>query len=372
MATKIPFAFASAGDTENVPASSAGTELSWQQGWSPAYELAPEDPGYRFISRGQHNFLWNAITANIKEWQDQVYPAHNATIDYPIGSTVRFDNVNYIRLSGSGVTTDPSTSSDWRVAGQFTSEDKTKLNGIEAGAKTQIWSATNNYAIGEEVVQDGLRYIAQAASGTDHGGAVEPAPESTTPWIEVPLAGTRAFEFLSVPVGAEMAFDTPPPTSDPRFRYVRLTADDPYNESLLNNKVISGIAPNIVVKMSVNSELSPIDGQQLFMLNTMGAIRTPSENNGLIVQDAIRGFSGVVQLRDGDLPNILRSFSDHSGVFFGGVSPPSNASSASKVIGEYTYPEQTSDLRIDVSRQVPTADRVQVFSVTSQFYRRIY
>jgi hypothetical protein len=104
----------------------------------------------------------------------------------------------------------------------------------------------------------------------------------------------------------------------------------------------------------------------------MEAIRTPSENGGQIVQDAIRGFSGVVQLRDGDLPNILRSFSDHSGVFFGGVSPPSNASSASKVIGESAYPEQTSDLRIDVSRQVPTADRVKVFSVTGQFYRRIH
>lgn len=133
MATKIPFAFASAGDTENVPASSAGTELSWLKGWSPAYELNPTDPGYRFISRGQHNFLWNAITANVKEWQEQIYPAHNSTIEYPVGSIVRFNNANYIRTAGAGVTADPSASVEWSIAGQFTSADKTQLDAQRFG-----------------------------------------------------------------------------------------------------------------------------------------------------------------------------------------------------------------------------------------------
>jgi len=142
MATRIPFAFASAGDTENVPASSAGTELSWQQGWSPAYELNPEDPGYRFISRGQHNFLWNAITANVKEWQEQIYPDFNSSglINYPIGSIIRLNDVFYIRVAGNGVS-DPELSSDWSIAGQFTSADKAKLNGIQAGAQVNV--ATN-------------------------------------------------------------------------------------------------------------------------------------------------------------------------------------------------------------------------------------
>jgi len=136
MATRIPFAFASAGDTENVPASSAGTELSWQQGWSPAYGLKKEDPGCRFLSRGQHNFLWNEITANIKEWQEPIYPDFNSSefINYPIGSIIRLNNVFYIRVAGSGVS-NPELSSDWSIAGQFTSADKAKLNGIQAGAQ---------------------------------------------------------------------------------------------------------------------------------------------------------------------------------------------------------------------------------------------
>ncbi|EOB2030065.1 TPA: phage tail protein [Vibrio cholerae] len=366
----------------------------------------------------------------------------------------------------------------------------------------QEWSPFINYSIGHEVVHNGLRYIARAASGPDNGGAVIPdvgVSQSTwdpvlpsvastanlsIPWIKIAvifgatnsggdtleldviggavlsekigfsasitiqeradaistliipryrtnsdpefytkrignnrfelwmkrtttapsavtviqksrsrsidtLAGVLSmtttepaslnavpfdtgYQFDSVPIGAEMYFDTPPPTNDPRFRFVKLTADDAYNGSLLNNKVISGTAPNLVVKMRVNSNRSPLNGQEIFMLNTMEAIRTPGINGGEVVQDAIRGFSGSVQLRDGALPNTIRSFSNHSGVFWGGLTIASNASLASKIIGTDAYPEQTADLRIDVSQQVPTAERVKVFSVKSPLYRRIY
>lgn len=361
MATKIPFAFASDGDTENVPASSAGTELSWLRGWSPAYELSPEDTGYRFLSRGQHNLLWNVITANIKEWQDQIYPAHNSTIDYPVGSIVRFDDVNYIRISGSGITANPSISGDWSTSGQFTSVDKAKLDSIEAGAKTQIWSANNNYVIGEEVAHNDLRYIAQSASGPANGGAVTPTPVATAPWLEVPKVGTRAFEFLSVPIGTEMAFDTPPPTNDPRFRFVKLTADDAYNDSLLNNKIISGTSPNLIVKMTINSSLSPINEQQVSMLNTMGAIHSPAETSGVIIQDAIRNLTGEVS-------NISKTYSTNgtgTGVF---VKIPSESFISNTVL----IPGSPDGFNFDASRQVPTDDRVQVFAETRIYYKRIY
>lgn len=116
MATRIPYAFASTGDTTVVPDTSVGTELSIQSGWSSAYELAPEDAGYREIDRGQHNYLWNAITANIKEWQDQTYPDIVSTVDYPVGSIVVYSGLPYVKFQNDdGAVSDPSLSNDWKI-----------------------------------------------------------------------------------------------------------------------------------------------------------------------------------------------------------------------------------------------------------------
>ncbi|VVH20985.1 phage tail fiber [Vibrio phage vB_VchM_VP-3213] len=184
--------------------------------------------------------------------------------------------------------------------------------------------------------------------------------------------GDEASYFASIPIGMELAFDTPPPTNDSRFRFVKLTADDAYNGSLLTNKVVSGTAPNLVVKMTVNSALSNINGQQIEMLNTMGAIPTPGLTSGVIIQDAIRNITASVSLSDLSLPNTMRAFSYHSGAFFTLGQIEGEAAVASKLIGSSVYPSQYPDLRFDASRQVPTADRVQVFSITRPLYRRIY
>nr|ELY5257080.1 phage tail protein [Vibrio cholerae] len=119
-----------------------------------------------------------------------------------------------------------------------------------SAVRSQEWNALVNYSVGEQVIFAGKRYYAVQASGPDNGGEQQPDPSIVEYWFEIPSVGTRAFEFLSVPVGMELAFDTPPPVDDPRFRFVKLTADDVYNGSLLNNKVISGTAPNLVVKMT--------------------------------------------------------------------------------------------------------------------------
>ncbi|WP_240308588.1 hypothetical protein [Vibrio cholerae] len=167
------------------------------------------------------------------------------------------------------------------------------------------------------------------------------------------------YQFASIPIGMEVAFDTPPPTNDPRFRFVKLTADDPYNGSLLNNKVISGTAPNLVVKMTVNSALSPINGQQIEMLNTMGAIPTPGLTSGVIIPDAIRNFTGSFLGSDKSNP------SGATGVF-------SSSVQVSVPAGE-TFAADAKKNRIDftLSSVVPTAERVQVFGSSRVYYKRI-
>ncbi|HFG1697224.1 TPA: phage tail protein [Vibrio cholerae] len=231
-----------------------------------------------------------------------------------------------------------------------------------AAVRSQEWNANVNYNIGQEVVRNGLRYIARLASGPDNGGEQQPDPSIVEYWFEIPSVGTRGFEFLSVPVGMELAFDTPPPTDDPRFRFVKLTADDVYNGSLLNNKVISGTAPNLVVKMTVNSALSPINGQQIEMLNTMMAIPTPGLTSGAIIQDAMRNLTGS-----------LRSYYLAGNALATGVlSHSAFGSTPAKAGAVGVDPGANYFFDFDASRQVPTADRFQPFGVTRVFYKRVY
>ncbi|MGQ6950371.1 phage tail protein [Vibrio cholerae] len=185
---------------------------------------------------------------------------------------------------------------------------------------------------------------------------------NSTPAGVILLNYDTGYQFASIPVGAEMAFDTPPPTNDPRFRFVKLTADDAYNSGLLTNKVVSGTAPNLVVKMTVNSALSPINGQQIEMLNTMGAIPTPGLTSGVIITDAIRNISGVI----GNLQ--LYPGLTSSGVFTSTfVTETSGINQAPPGTGVGTI-----NAEFSASNVVPTADRVQVFGVSRVYYKRIY
>lgn len=196
---------------------------------------------------------------------------------------------------------------------------------------------------------DGAAYAARA-------GILEVVSTEPTNLTLVPY--DTGYQFASIPIGMEVAFDTPPPTNDPRFRFVKLTDDDAYNGSLLNNKVISGTAPNLVVKMTVNSELSPINGQQISMLNTMGAIPTPGLTSGVIIQDAIRNITG----RSNGIVHYVDSYVE------GAISAGLTGNRAQIFPGT----SEVDDLIFDASMQVPTADRVQVFAETRVYYKRVY
>lgn len=114
MVERISTPFAENGDQESIPDASIGTELSMDLGWSIAYDLAPTVPGYRTISRPQHNKLWNIVTANIKEWQDQTYPEWNILIDYSIGSRVFNGGMPYEKSKDNdGIGSEPGMSADW-------------------------------------------------------------------------------------------------------------------------------------------------------------------------------------------------------------------------------------------------------------------
>lgn len=219
----------------------------------------------------------------------------------------------------------------------------------------ELWiKRTSSYPGALTIVQNSLQKF-----DLTNVGILETASTAPTDITLVPY--DTGYQYASIPIGMEVAFDTPPPTNDPRFRFVKLTADDAYNGSLLTNKVVSGTAPNLVVKMTVNSALSPINGQQIFMLNTMESTRRPGVNGGDIVNDASRKITAAVEIGY----NSRETFSNISGAF----KQDTNQTYASNLPSALTGPTR---LIFDSSLVVPTAPRNEVFAITEVRYKRIY
>ncbi|EGR1082959.1 phage tail protein [Vibrio cholerae] len=200
-----------------------------------------------------------------------------------------------------------------------------------AAVRSQVWNELVNYSVGEQVLFSGKRYYAVQESGPDNGGEQQPDPSIVEYWFEIPSVGTRAFEFLSVPVGMELAFDTPPPTDDPRFRFVKLTYNDAYNTGLLTSQTLSGSAPELVSTAVISATQSPINGQTIYLKNTMSVYAVPAVTQGIVAQNIpqparyrIDSISSGVSLQTGpSISGFIISSASQEAQVTGGLKPRS-------------------------------------------------
>ncbi len=122
MAKRFITPFAEAGDRATMPDVPVGTDSNYQTGYPPQYE---EDPVVnpttaKFVERDKSNQLYNDITANIKEWQEHVYPefitsAVNGGVpfSYNKNSIVTLAGVDYVSIVDGN--TDVPPSSKWAI-----------------------------------------------------------------------------------------------------------------------------------------------------------------------------------------------------------------------------------------------------------------
>jgi len=90
------------------------------------------------------------------------------------------------------------------------------------------------------------------------------------------------------PIWDHLAGCPVPPTSDPSFRFIKLTADDDYNDGVLTGESVSGSAPLVTATAVVNYAGSPIDGVTVNLINTERRfIRAGS--SGTAQNDAMQG-----------------------------------------------------------------------------------
>lgn len=100
-------------------------------------------------------------------------------------------------------------------------------------------------------------------------------------WATQPLG-------VPIPIWIHIAGVAPPPTDDPAYRYIKLTAADGYNSGVLTSESVSGSAPEVQATAVINDSGSPMNGQSVRLINTeRRALRAGS--SGTVQADAFQG-----------------------------------------------------------------------------------
>lgn len=70
------------------------------------------------------------------------------------------------------------------------------------------------------------------------------------------------------PIIAVSGVDTAPPNDSPAYRYIKLSASDPYNSGVLINQSVSGSDPTITATAQISLPASKLNGATVHLINT--------------------------------------------------------------------------------------------------------
>jgi hypothetical protein len=116
------------------------------------------------------------------------------------------------------------------------------------------------------------RFVEDSEGGKEYRRIVDGTPG--VEWQESGGGAGDAIEWLGTPIGGYITPFSPPPTNDPRFRYVLCTAGQTgsgkYNNGILTDETVTGSAPLIEATAKVSLAGSPFDGLTIHLINTEG------------------------------------------------------------------------------------------------------
>jgi hypothetical protein len=132
---------------------------------------------------------------------------------------------------------------------------------------------------------------------TNDSGLVVAYPlntQSDLRWHVIPLG--VPFDIWTHLPGVEL-----PPTDNPNYRYIKLTASDSYNAGVLKSESVSGSAPLVQATAVIDYPDSPFDGETVHLINTERRVRRAG-SSGVVEADTFQGHT----FADSETGNILR------------------------------------------------------------------
>lgn len=198
-----------------------------------------------------------------------------------------------------------------------------------------------------------------------------------TAWIDLcPLESpliTRSdsdLQWLSKPIGEPFPLWThipgvqEPPTGSSEYRFIKLTASDPYNDGALTGESVSGSAPLINATAVIDYPDSPLHGQTVRLINTEGRITRPGETSGNLQDDAIQNITGSFTLRR------LQGGGNLAGSETGVFSLSTGVAVGPLALG--TGSEAVHILSFNAANSARTANETRMRNIRAVYFMRIY
>lgn len=115
------------------------------------------------------------------------------------------------------------------------------------------------------------------------------------------MADIWAMQPIGKPFGlwTHLAGVAVPPTDNPNYRYIKLTASDSYNDGVLTSESISGSAPHVQATAVISDAGSPLNGQTVQLVNTGRWLLRPGQS-GVVELDALQHHVHESQLGSND------------------------------------------------------------------------
>src|SRR5690606_6593990 len=111
-------------------------------------------------------------------------------------------------------------------------------------------------------------------------------------------------EWLSKPIGEPFPLwdhipGCPlPPTDNPNFRFIKLTAGDAYNTGVLTAESVTGTAPLVQATAEISLVGSPVDGATVHLINTEARVLRAGVS-GTVQDDALQNITGTLDVGNG-------------------------------------------------------------------------
>ncbi|EOW9163162.1 phage tail protein [Vibrio cholerae] len=185
--------------------------------------------------------------------------------------------------------------------------------------------------------------------------------------------GDKASYWASMPIGHPFALEThiegvePPPKDDARFRFIKLSRNDAYNDEILINEIVSGVAPVLSITAEINFPQSPMHGQRVELRNSSKPFSRAGENSVGVIGDTIREITGTITPTINEKGHSFIPTHNDSGALESSVTVTTTAVATTG--GNIT---RSAGIKFKASNVVPTSNQVQPVHIEEPYFMKIF